>query len=157
MLNFNLTTAMGTDSVDYAQRGILLTTVATSYSEIIRGLAYDENADTTYIPADQLSLLTPANRLGPEKAIEDTIRWMNDVDDFNGKTFDKTISGSERTFRTIFRVYYVNSQDPTQFMASPTLVKRVDMKTWQISPVLTNSTPGDTLQSQILIGYFHFN
>ncbi len=157
MLNFNQTTAMGTNSVDYAQRGILLTTVSTSYSEIIRGLAYDENTDTSYVPADQLNLLTPASRLGSEKAIEDTIRWMNDVDDFNGKTFDKTIAGTQRTFRTTFKVYYVNSTDPSVYVASPTLVKRVDMKTWQISPVISTPMPGDTLNSYILVGYFHFN
>ncbi len=157
MLNFNQTTAMGTSSVDYAQRGILLTTVATSYSEIIRGLAFDEMTDTSYVPANQLNLLTPASHLGPEKAAEDTIRYMNDVDDFNGKTFDKTIPGSQRTFRTTFRVYYVSASDPSAYAAAPTLVKRVDMRTWQVLPVLTTSMPGDTLDSHILIGYFHFN
>lgn len=157
MLNFNQTTAMGTDSVDYAQRGILLTTVATSYAEIIRGLAYDEVTDTSYVPANQLSLLTPAAMLGSEKAIEDTIRFMNDVDDFNGKTFNKTIAGTQRTFRTTFRVYYVSSTDPSAYAASPTLLKRVDMRTWQISPAIATPMPGDTLDSHILVGYFHFN
>jgi hypothetical protein len=157
MLNFNQTTALGMSSVDYAQRGILLNTVATSYAEIIRGLSYDEQSDTNWVPANQLTLFTPSNMLGPESAAEDSISSMNDVDDFNGQTFEKEITGTGKIFRSIFHVYYVNPQDPTQVMNTQTLVKRVDMDTWQISPPVSDPTPGDTLHSQILIGYYHFN
>lgn len=157
MLNFNQTTALGIGSVDYAQRGILLNTVATSYSEIIRGLSYDENSDTNWVPANQLSLLTAANMLGPESVSEDTIRCMNDIDDFNGQTFDKEITGAGKIFRSTFRVQYVDPADPAQIMNTQTLAKRVEIDTWQISPPVLTPTPGDTLHSQFLIGYYHFN
>ena len=157
MLGFYQTTALGSGSIDYAQRGILLTTVATSYSEIIRGLAFDEHSDTAWIPFNQLNLFTPANKLGPDNVAEDTISNMNDVDDFNGLTFDKVIVGAGTTIRTTFHVSYVDPQDPTHIVTTQTLVKRVDMKTWQISPPVKSPTPGDTLQTQILVGYYHFN
>lgn len=157
MLGFYETTSLGSGSIDYAQRGILLTTVATSYSEIIRGLAYDEHSDTNWIPFNKLNLLTPAGLLGPESAAEDTIRFMNDIDDFNGQTFDKEMPGSGTTIRTTFVVSYVDPQDPTKIVMSQALVKRVDMTTWQVSPSVNSQTPGDTLHTQILIGYYHFN
>jgi hypothetical protein len=155
-LNFNRTTAFGTDSLDYAQRGILLTTVATSYSEMIRGLSFDEKSDTSYIAPTQLSLLTSPSHLGPEKAAEDTLRWMNDVDDVNGKTFDKTIGGAGQTFRSTFRVYYVTTTNPNQISGVQTLMKRVDITTYQIAPPVVSPMPGDTLRTQMLVGYFHF-
>ena len=157
MLNFNRTTAFGTGSVDYAQRGILLTTVSTSYGEIIRGLSFDENSDSNWVPSDQLNLLTAPNRLGPESAAEDSIRLMNDVDDFNGQTFDKAIPGTGKIFRSTFRVRYVDPQNPSTIAAHQTLVKQIEISTWQISPGVLTPMPGDTLHSQMLVGYFHFN
>ena len=156
-LNFNRTTAFGTDSIEYAQRGILLTTVPTSYEETIRGLSYDERSDSMWVGISQLSLLTPAGSLGPDRTEEDSLRWMNDVDDLNGRTFDKTITGTGRTFRSAFRVFYVNALNPDQISVGQTLLKRIEITTWQLSPPVLEPMPGDTLHSRMLVGYFHFH
>lgn len=155
-LNFNSTGASTADAVQYAQNGILLTTVATSYEELARGLAFDASTDSDYVPPSNLSSLTPAALLGPDDPSESNLYALDDVDDFNSQVFETEIPGSGKRFASRFSVYYVNPNDITQPLSTPTLAKRMDILTWQSFPLLINPVASDTLSSYVIFGYFHF-
>jgi hypothetical protein len=154
LLNFyRLVSDTGT-VIASGQDGILATTIATSYMELAQGMAFDNVTDTSDIAIANPSALTTT--LGPE-AGEDSLWAYNDFDDFNGATIDKQAVGSNRRYRTTFSVRYVNPDDVGQISGGKTFVKRMDLKTWRIFPPATGPNDIDTVQTSLVMGYFHFD
>jgi hypothetical protein len=151
---FDITASVGS-SISSGQDGIFLTTLTTSYVEIAQGTAFDQITDTTHIGLTDVGLLTPPGSLGSE-AGEDSLYDFNDFDDFNNYSIDKDVPAANRTYRTTFKVYYVNPDNLEQISTTRTFVKRMDLKTWRTYPV-ADSTGIDTLKVSFVMGYFHFD
>ena len=147
---------MGSNEEDITsgQDGILAATIATSYMEVAQGLAYDERTDTSNSALHDLTKLTLPASLGPDDASEDSIKDFDDYDDFNGFVTQTEAGQTGRMYVTQFAVYYVNPSNAASISASRTFVKRMDMKTWRIFPVMARA---DTLRLSIVQGYFHFD
>jgi hypothetical protein len=156
LMNFYRVAAETGDTIASGQDGILATTIASSYAEIAQGLAFDEVTDSTNAALSSPTVLTATTALGPE-AGEDSVNTYNDFDDFNGKTCEKQATGTNRRYRTQFTVFYVNPDNINQKSSARTFVKRMDLKTWRISPAPTSPTEIDTVRTFLILGYFHFD
>jgi hypothetical protein len=135
------------------QDGILATTIATSYTEFANGLAFDQVTDTSDIALTSPSFLTYP--LGPE-AGETGFDSFNDFDDLNGFSDEKVAGGSTRKYKTVFTVSYVDTSDVSHIVAYRTYLKRLDMKTWRTFPVPSPDEIIDTVNTSVVMGYFHF-
>ena len=153
LLNFYSVLASSGDIIANGQDGILATTIATSHMEVAQGLAFDEVTDTSDAAITNVSLLTSAGSLGPDGSAEDSISAFNDFDDFNNFSIEEEASGTNRRYRTSFKVYYVDPANVDNTTTTRTFVKRMDLRTWRTFP------PGavDTLQLSVVLGYFHFD
>jgi hypothetical protein len=156
MLNFYTVLGETGDIIQGGQDGILATTIATSYKEIARGLAFDEISDTCNTAIHNAAVLTPSYALGPE-AGDDSLVNFNDIDDFNGFETEKSPAGSVFRYRTRFTVYYVNPDNINQKSVNQTFTKRLDMRTWRVFPAVLDPTLIDTMRTSLVMGYFHFN
>ncbi len=156
LLNFYRIVADTGQTIAVGQDGILATTIATSYMEIASGLAFDQVTDSSDIALANPSALTSPSLLRAE-AGEDSLALYNDIDDFNGKVFDRQATGTNRIYRTSFRVVYVDPNDVSAKSLVRTFVKRMDLKTWRIFPPASASTEIDTVQTSMVLGYFHFD
>jgi hypothetical protein len=144
--------SIGTD-ISGGQDGILATSIATSYIEYANGLAFDQATDTSDVAlAFPTSLTYPP---GPEPG-ETGLDSFNDFDDLNGFTDEKTAGGSNRRYRTLFTVSYVDSNDVSKTVNYRTYLKRLDMLTWRTFPPPLMDETIDTLKTSIVMGYFHF-
>lgn len=155
LLNFYSLLANSNDVVANGQDGILATTLATSYVEIAQGLAFDNITDTSDLAIGNPNMLTPVVSLGPENPSEVGIGSFNDFDDFNNFSLEQEASGTNRRFKTLFKVYYVEPTNVNVPAASRTFVKRMDLKTWRTYPPLKGNI--DTLRTSVVMGYFHFD
>ena len=140
--------------ISSGQDGILSTTIATSYCEFANRLAFDQITDTSDVALT--SPLTLSYPLGPE-AGEDSLSDFNDFDDLNGYSEVKVAGGSGRAYRTTFRVTYVDELNINSYLPNRTYLKRLDMKTWRISPPPLREEILDTLSTSLIMGYFHFD
>jgi hypothetical protein len=140
--------------ISSGQDGILATTIATSYSEMVNRLAFDQVTDTSDVALTSPLLLTYP--CGPE-AGEDSIAEFNDFDDFNGYSEVKVAGGSGRSYRTTFTVSYVDEANLSSIVAVRTYLKRMDMKTWRVAPAPTGDEIIDTLTTSLVMGYYHFD
>jgi hypothetical protein len=156
LLNFYRVMGESGTVINNGQDGILATSIATSYKEMARGLAFDQITDTSNVAIGNPSLLTNPILLGPEAGESDPSQF-NDFDDLNGLAQDKQVTGSTSVYRTSFRVYYVNPDNVDQFSSSRTFTKRLDMKTWRVFPPATSDDELDTVRTSMVLGYFHFN
>ncbi len=145
--------SIGTD-ISGGQDGILATTIATSYIEYANGLAFDQVTDTSDVALSSPTSLTYPP--GPEPG-ETGFDSFNDFDDLNGFIDDKTAGGSSRTYRTLFTVAYVDSNNVSTAVNYRTYLKRLDMKTWRTFPVPGPDEIIDTLKTSTVMGYFHFS
>jgi hypothetical protein len=155
MVNFYGLTASAGDAIGSGQDGIFLSTLTTSYIEMAQGMAFDEITDTMHVGLTNIYTLTSPTLLGREYG-EDTLTQFNDFDDFNGYSLDKEAGTSNRRYRTVFTVSYVDMTDLEKVMNSRTFVKRLDMKTWRTYPV-SGEGRVDTLRASFVMGYFHFD
>lgn len=156
LLNFYRVVADTGQTIAMGQDGILATTIATSYMEVASSLAFDAVTDTSNIALGNPSALTSPAYLCAE-AGEDSLPCFNDFDDFNGKVFDRQATGTNRIYRTMFRIRYVNPDDVSATSSVQTYVKRMDLKTWRIFPPASSPTEIDTVQTSLVLGYFHFD
>jgi hypothetical protein len=156
LLNFYSVVAHTGDTITSGQDGILATTIATSYMEIAQGLSFDQISDTSNVALANPSVLTSAFHLGHE-AGEDSIALYNDFDDFHRSTVDKQAMGTNRIYRTVFSVSYVNPDNLVSTSATQTFVKRMDLKTWRIFPPAESAIDLDTVRTSLVLGYFHFD
>jgi len=150
---YNSLINVGSD-ISGGQDGILATTIATSYSEIATGLAFDNvtaKSDTVLITLTALTY-----PCGPE-AGEDSLINFNDFDDFNGFVDTKAAGGSGRRYTTRFTVSYVDSNNIGTIVNYRTNLKRLDMRTWRTFPGPVSGDIVDTLTTSIVMGYFHFD
>lgn len=155
LVSFYSVMANSGDIVAGGQDGILATTLATSYTELAQGLAFDHVTDTSDIALQTPSKLTPANRLGRDDSEEISIETFTDFDDFHNFTIEEEASGTNRRFRTDFTVRYVDPANVNTIVTTPTFVKRLDLKTWRTFPPVTGKV--DTLKLSVVLGYFHFD
>lgn len=156
LLNFYRVVADTGQTIAMGQDGILATTIATSYMEVASGLAFDQVTDTSDIALGNPSALTSPAYLHAE-AGEDSLARFNDFDDFNGKVFDRQATGTDRIYRTTFRIRYVNPDDVSATSSVQTFVKRMDLRTWRIFPPASSPIEIDTVQISLVLGYFHFD
>jgi hypothetical protein len=156
LLNFYSVVAHTGDTITTGQDGILATTIATSYMEIAQGLSFDAISDTSNIAIANPSVLTSGLSLGRE-AGEDSIALYNDFDDFHRTTVDRQAMGTNRIYRTMFSVSYVNPDNLLLTTTTQTFVKRMDMKTWRIFPIAESELDIDTVRTSLVLGYFHFD
>ena len=157
LVNFYGLVASTGDDISSGQDGILETTIATSYMELAQGLSFDEITDSSDIAIHNSGALTQPYSLGPDVAAEDSIKDFNDFDDFDGLVVDKQPGGTNRIYRTMFAVNYVNPADVESVVMTKTFVKRMDLKTWRIFPVAGATERLDTLRTSLVMGYFHFD
>jgi hypothetical protein len=143
---------IGTD-ISGGQDGILETTIATSYIEYAKGLAFDQVTDTSDVALGAPSSLTYPP--GPEPG-ETGFSSFNDFDDLNGFVDEKFAGGSSRKYRTLFTVSYVDSGDVSKTVSYRTYLKRLDLQTWRTFPVPAPDEIIDTLRTSTVMGYFHF-
>jgi hypothetical protein len=138
-------------TLDTTQGDITEVALATSFQEIIQGMAFDSATVDTFLTTSRMNKLSTT--LGPDKSGETDMETFNDIDDFNGYQIDQVNPGGVLgRFRTFFNVYYVDPNNINSISSAKTFVKRVDMKLWRVSP------PGqDTLRTSFVVGYFHFN
>jgi hypothetical protein len=156
LMNFYSVVAHTGDTIASGQDGILATTIATSYMEVAQGLSFDQITDTSNIAIANPSVLTSPLSLGHESG-EDSVALYNDFDDFNRTVVDKQAMGTNRIYRTIFSVSYVNADNLLLTSTSRTFVKRLDMKTWRVFPVAETALDLDTVRTTLVLGYFHFD
>jgi hypothetical protein len=157
LVNFYGLVASTGDDISSGQDGILETTIATSYMELAQGLSFDEITDSSDIAIHNASALTSPTSFGPDNGVEDSIHNFNDFDDFNGLSVEKTPGGTNRRYKTMFRVHYVNPDNVAAISGSRTFVKRMDLKTWRVFPVAGANERLDTLKTSLVMGYFHFD
>ena len=157
LLNFYGLMHSAGDEISSGQDGILTTTISTSYVEIAQGLAFDSITDTSDLAFKNPGILTSPSLLGIESADEDSIKDFNDFDDFNYFTVDKEAGNTGRTYRTSFRVWYVDPANVANVSSTRTFLKRLDLKTWRVFPPAMSSSPIDTLRMSVVMGYFHFD
>ncbi|MDL1893318.1 hypothetical protein FBQ87_10585 [Sphingobacteriales bacterium CHB3] len=155
LLNFYSVLAKSSDIVESGQDGILATTLAVSYTEIAQGLAFDEITDTSDAAIGNANLLTTSANLGPDNYLETSLETFNDFDDFNNFSIEKEASGTNRRFRTTFKVYYVDPTNVNNTTTTRTFTKRMDLTTWRTFPPVTGKV--DTLRMSVVLGYFHFD
>jgi hypothetical protein len=155
LLNFYSLLANSGDIITSGQDGILATTLATSYMEIADGLAFDAVTDTSDIAIGNPNILTAPAYLGQDRADEDSIQNFNDFDDFNNFSIEKEASGTNRRYKTTFKVYYVDPANVDNTSSTRTFVKRMDLVTWRTFPVIKGRA--DTLRLSVVQGYFHFD
>lgn len=155
LLNFYSVLGSSGDIIASGQDGILATTLATSYLEIAQGLAFDQISDTSDIAIGNVNQLTLSGNLGPDDADEDSIAEFNDFDDFNNFSVEKEASGTNRRFRTTFKVHYVDPSNVDNISSTRTFLKRMDSITWRTFPFVKGNT--DTLRLSVVLGYFHFD
>lgn len=155
LVNFYSLLANSNDVVASGQDGILATTLATSYVEIAQGLSFDQVSDTSDLAIGNPNMLTPSLSLGPEDLSEVGIGTFNDFDDFNNYSIEQEASGTNRRFRTTFKVYYVDPTNVNNPTTNRTFVKRMDLKTWRTYPPVSGKV--DTLRTSVVLGYFHFD
>jgi hypothetical protein len=144
---------VGTD-IESAQDGILETTIATSYSELANGLAFDNvtsNSDTALFTPNALTY-PPSKEAG-----EDSIQDFDDFDDFNGYSEIRAAGNSNRRYQTKFTVSYADTNNIQNTVLYRTYVKRLDMKTWRVYPPPVPDEVLDTLMTTLVMGYFHFD
>lgn len=147
------------DTINDAQAGISSLTYATTYMELAEGLSFDEVTVDSFLTTAQIGLLTSPMNLGPEnpppsgESTENNFTSFDDIDDLNNySVIDSSLKGITGTFKTSFRVHYVNPLDLSQTSVTRTFVKRVDMTVCRLYP------PGrDTLTHSIVMGYFHYD
>jgi len=144
------------DDIAEAQDMILANTIATSYLEIAQGLAFDHLTDTSDIAIGNPALLTDPETLGPEGSEEDSVGGFTDFDDFNGLVLEKRATGSDKRFKTSFRVSYVDPDNVDAVSNIRTFVKRIDLRTWRSFPP-PEGFATDTLRMSLAMGYFHFD
>lgn len=147
------------DTINDAQSGISSLTYATTYMELAEGLSFDEATVDSFITTSGIGLLKSPASLGPEnppppgELAETSFQGFDDIDDLNNFAIvDSSLKGITGTFKTTFRVFYVNPNDVSQISASRTFVKRVDMKVWRLYPPSL-----DTLNHSFVMGYFHYD
>ena len=150
---YNSLSNVGAD-IASGQDGILATTIATSYCETVNRLAFDQVTDTSDVALTSPLFLTYP--CGPE-AGEDSLANFNDFDDLNGFAENKVAGGSGRTYRTTFKVSYVDELNLASIVANRTYLKRLDMRTWRVLPPPTGDEIIDTLTTSLVMGYFHFD
>ncbi|MBX2989782.1 MAG: hypothetical protein KF749_01295 [Bacteroidetes bacterium] len=155
LLNFYSVLAKSSDIVESGQDGILATTLSVSYTEIAQGLAFDDITDTSDAAIGNTNLLTPSAYLGPDNYLETTIDTFNDFDDFNNFSIEREASGTNRRFRTTFKVHYVDPANVNNITTNRTFTKRMDVKTWRTFPAVSGKV--DTLRMSVVLGYFHFD
>lgn len=155
LLNFYSVLANSSDIITSGQDGILVTTLATSYLEIAQGLAFDQVTDTSDIAIGNVNQLTLSANLGPDGADEDSMATFNDFDDFNDFSIEKEASGTNRRFRTTFKVHYVDPSNVENISSTRTFLKRMDLTIWRTFPVVNGKI--DTLRLSVVLGYFHFD
>lgn len=155
LLSFYTIIGNASDIVANGQDGILATTLATSYLEIAQGLSFDEVTDTTDRAIGNPNMLTPVNRLGADDSTETGMGTFDDFDDFKGLVIEEVASGTNRRFRTMFDVNYVDPTDINAVSTTRTFVKRIDLKTWRTFPPVSGKV--DTLRLSLALGYFHFD
>jgi len=151
LLNFYRLLNNNGDAIAGGQDGILATTLATSYMEIASGLSFDSVTDTSDLAIRNPNMLSSI--LGPETSDEDSLYSFNDFDDFNGYSIEQQPNGTNRKYKTSFKVLYVNPANVESQSVNRTFCKRMDLKTWRTFP------PGatDTLRLSVVKGYFHFD
>lgn len=157
LLNFYGLVASTGDDISSGQDGILETTIATSYMELAQGLSFDEITDSSDVAIHNVNALTHPYGLGPESTSEDSIQNFNDFDDFDGLMVEKQPGGTDRRYRTTFSVHYVSPSDVENIVYTKTFLKRMDLKTWRIFPVAGPEERLDTLNTSLVMGYFHFD
>jgi hypothetical protein len=146
------------DDIARNQEDILATAVASSWSELAQGLAYDNVTDTSDIAFQNPTALTSPSLLGVDPGEPaDTVARYNDFDDFNGITLTKTTESTGYTFATRFRVSYVDTSNVNTIVNYRTFIKRMDMATWRTIPVPGTGSVIDTLFTSIVYSYFNFN
>ena len=153
LLNFYGMLGSTGDVISSGQDGILATTLTTSYMEIAQGLAYDEITDTS-----DIAIRNPLNLslvLGPDGADEDSIHKFNDFDDLNNFVYEKEATGTNRRYKTSFKVQYVDPTNVEKTSAIRTFLKRMDLTTWRTYPPIKGQV--DTLKFSLVMGYFHFD
>ncbi|MDI6804409.1 MAG: hypothetical protein QME58_11285 [Bacteroidota bacterium] len=160
IVSFYQLLARSGDTVDSAQLGIYQLTLATTYMELANGLNFDEATIDSNITAANMNLLTHPNLLGPENpppAYEDpetSFSTFDDIDDLNNfSIIEGSNPGIIGTYKTTFKVYYVNPDNINQIeLSNRTFVKRLDLFVSRIQPLST-----DTLKTSMVMGYFHFD
>lgn len=151
LVSFYGLVADSTKAFETTQADITEVALAISYQEIIQGMAFDSATVNTYLTTSQMNSLSTT--LGPNGSGETDMETFNDIDDFNGYQIDQVNPGGVLgTFRTQFKVFYADPNNPNQNASGKTFVKRVDMKLWRASPPAQ-----DTLRTSFVVGYFHFN
>jgi len=148
------------DTVDEGQDGILATSINTSYAEVAERLAFDSATIANNIMdrnGNRGRLTNPDSlrfhpNLGEKK---DSIYTFVCLDAFNKDTLERSPAGSARVYRTAFEVCYVDSSDFSVKSATRTYVKRLDMKTWRISPP-PMADRIDTVKMSLVVGHFTF-
>lgn len=157
LLNFNGTVVQTGNTLSSGQDGILEATIASSFLELAQGLSFDEVSDSTDAAITDVNVLTSPSDLGPDNPSESTIAELDDFDDFDGRTFDKEVTGNGQRYRTSFSVHYINPDNAAEISSVRTFVKRMDLKTWRIVPPLRTTSSSDTLRMSLVMGYFHFD
>ena len=158
LMSFYAIVANTGDDIARNQEDILATAVASSWSELAQGLAYDHVTDTSDIAFQNPSALTSPSLLGVDPGeATDTVARYNDFDDFNGVTLTKTADSTGYTFATRFRVSYVDTNDVNTIVNYRTFIKRMDMVTWRTIPAPGQGGSIDTLFTSIVYSYFNFN
>ena len=155
LVNFYDMSASAGDAIGSGQDGIFLTTLTTSYIEIAQGMSFDQTTDSSFVPLPDIMNLTSPTLLGPETG-EDSLALFNDFDDFDGYAAEKEAGTSNRRYRTVFTVNYVEVANPENISTARTFVKRLDLKTWRTFPISAEGRV-DTLRSSFVMGYFHFD
>jgi hypothetical protein len=155
MLNFYGIFNSSWDSIDGTQLGIDATTIATSYMEIVHGLAFDEAVlDANVIVQSEWDFKLPGT-FGPP----DTVTSVNEFtvfDHFHGVRDTTTVPGLG-TYATEFEVHYVLPGNVQEFsLANQTYLKRMDMKIWRINPPPPVTAGIDTVRMWTVMGYFSF-
>jgi hypothetical protein len=69
---------------------------------------------------------------------------------------EKRATGSDKRFKTFFRVFYVNPNNVDAVSTTRTFVKRIDLRVWRSYPPPEGAIT-DTLRMSLAMGYFHFD
>lgn len=131
--------------------GVVATSFANTYLDLIKSKAFDEVVTDTTISKILISNLTYP--LGPE--LGETLANYDDIDDynFNGNVLQDTtvlVNPEDPTKKTpLFytsEVYYVLPNDPNSKSNSRQWFKRIDFKVWAYEMT-------DTIKLSVVIGY----
>lgn len=135
ILRFNGTTMTAQEMTMDSKMGILAVSVANSYIDVAKRLAYDEVVMDTLKPTITLSDLT--SNLGPEPG--EVYPDFDDFDDYNLKgavivdtttLINPSKSSKPTPFYITSRVYYVTTANPDMPSMVKTWNKRMDVKVW---------------------------